>query len=136
MTFKKFLFKNSNTLLTGTYTDDVGRRKRRPQTRGGKGKWAVITVYSAATAAPGLSFLFSYSCAAVTAAASSAATTVVAVTTAAVAATDVTTVAVVMTTAAECSKKEKGADDSSFFIFTFPKSGRDFHFPFSIFRIF
>ena len=108
MTFKKILFKNSNTLLTGTYTDDVGRRKRRPQTRGGKGKWAVITVYSAATAAPGLSFLFSYSCSAVTAAAYSAVTADVAVITAAAVATDATMAAVVTTTAAECSKKRKG----------------------------
>ena len=105
MTFKKFLFKNRNTLLTGTYTDDVGRRKRRPQTRGGKGKWAVITVYSAATAAPGLSSFYAVAVTRVVSA------TLAAITTVAVAATDVTTVAVVMTTAAECSKKEKGADE-------------------------
>ena len=87
------------------YTDDVGRRKTPLKKRGGKGKWAVITVYSAATAAPGLSFLFSYSCSAVTAAMPSAVT--VAIT--AIAAVDVTTVAVVTTIAAKCSKKKKGA---------------------------
>lgn len=118
MTFKNFLFKNSNTLLSYSYTDDVGRRKTPLKKRGGKGKWAVITVYSAATAAPGLSFLFSYSYAAVTAEAYSA-VTAVAVATAATTAVAAITAAVVTTTAAECSKKEKRLNTQSLFFLSF-----------------
>jgi len=107
LTFNFFLCKNSNTLYWATYNDGVGRRKRRPKTRGGKGRWAAITVYSAATAAPGLSFLFSYSCAVVTAAAYSAATVTAAAAIAATTAVAATMAAVVTTTAAESSKKRK-----------------------------